>query len=154
MPTIDAWMTGPDLTVLTVQPMKADVNGTLTTNGTSYSFLGILEAAQCEGNRVVEQINAIGNLYDNEVVIKQDDSFVIREIMRRGSDQINLENVFVNVGQREQAAITFTRSGNTKLFYAAIGTFRQGGGREKWVAEVQFRQLDTSADVPINPLYT
>lgn len=154
MPTIDPWMIGTDLTALTVQPMKADVNGTLTTNGSSYSFLGILEGARGEGNRIVEQINAIGNLYDNEVVIKQDDTFIIREIMRRGDDQINLEKIFVNVGQREHAAITYTRAGNTKLFYAAIGTFRQGGGREKWVAEMQFRQADTSGDVPINPLYT
>lgn len=154
MAIVDPWMTGVDLTVLTVQPLQADVNGTVTTNGSALSFMGILEGARCDGHMNTEQINAIGNLWDNHVPVKKDDGFAVREIMRRGQGQINLLTIFLNTGLTSNALVTWTRSGNTTTFYSTIGPYREGGGREKWVAELQFFQTDVAGDIPSTPAFT
>lgn len=151
MPQLPNFMTGLSLTQLSVQPLTADVNGTLTNNGSSVSFLTICEGYRYDAQATVESINAAANPVDNEVFTEDDDQFVLREIMRRGSNQINLKTVWENTGRKEFALITLTRHGNTTTFYACMEDYSESGGRDKWVAEVRFSMIDAGGVT--NPTY-
>lgn len=153
MPAIDPWMTGRAITALTVQPMKMDINGNLSTNGSALSFLTILDGFRYDGQTTTEQINAAANEIDCNVPVAAADQMVVREIMRRGQGQNNLATVWENTGRREYAKITYTRSGNTRVFYGLMQDYRESGGRGKYTAELQFSFVDASGDATANPTY-
>jgi hypothetical protein len=154
MPAIPPWATGRQYTALTVQPLKADINGVLTTNGSALSFLTILEGFSYAGEDTVEPINAAGATVENEVGVERNDSWVLSEIMRRGQAQCNLTTIWENTGRTEYAKITYTRSGNSMVAYVLMEDLRESGGAGKWVASLQFSFVDAGGDVTANPSYT
>lgn len=83
--TLNSWFTGKHVFSIIATPQSAAASGALTP-GTARTFSAIVDEISYNGRSVTEEIAAITSPFENNVIVEQDDSIVVREILRTSTD--------------------------------------------------------------------
>ena len=152
---------GRDIFSLTARGQSANAAGTFANSGSSQSYHAICDEVSYRGRNLMDQIAAVTSPFENNVIIARDDSVVLREILRTGTDAQLLALTFFLAGtdfiyftiQRGYPA--GTAGGGAAVariqFYGVMGEYREVWRKGKMTGELPIRQIDVTDQN--NPLY-
>lgn len=175
---IPPWLIGRNATGLTVQRLSTSVAGVFTNVGSVFEFVaaspfsgsalwGIIDGVETNLQAALtENITPVTSPWENTVVLEEDDSFSIFEILRTigpSTSDPNFLSQIWNTAQNRSAPyahMLFTLGNQTWDFYGLIGSYTKEVRKGKNIARMQLRQTDPIDNVgPLfvevaNPLYS
>lgn len=157
--TIPLWLLGQHVTTLTVTAQSVDSAGLFSDLvGYSFALVAFVDEITYSGRRTTESIVPLTSTRDNEVVIEQDDTITLGEIMRTddstilGSQFTMLTALFMKSG-KQNVKVLFTRGGNSITYYGVMQNYREVIRKGKSVAMMNLQIVDFP-DATANPAYS
>ena len=152
MASIPNWLIGRNVTSVAVTPQIADSAGLLSASAVgAQTFTTIVDEIQNTGAITTQEISALTARRRNEVLIEEDDSLVLTEIMRSSAGSVLAAACWTAADEPDWGLIVFTRGGNAVTFYAAMVGYEEDVQKGKSVARLTFRIVDIPAGT--NPAY-
>src|SRR5262245_22976427 len=155
---VPPWLLGANCTAMRVTRLSTTAAGLFSTYLTALDFLapndnpagyqwGIIDGVEANLQAgMTENITSVRSPYENTVVLEQDDSFSVFEILRLplGGNPNFLSEIWTTAMARfaPYAVVDFRRGGNAWIFYGLIGSYSKEVRKGKNVARMQFRQTD------------
>jgi hypothetical protein len=144
MATIPLWLIGRTVTAVIATPLIPDGDGLLSAAAMgAQSFTGVADEISYQGSVTTQEISALTSSRRNAVVIEQDDTMVITEVMRSAAGQNLGAAIWVAADAPPQALFQFSRGGNQVALYGTLTRYEEDVQRGKSVARLTIRIVDT-----------
>lgn len=148
---IPLWVLGKHLTNVAITPLVEDANGNLSAGAGSQTLLDTIDGVRLASNPATENINALTRPKANHVILEDDTSIIVTQILTRRRYGANTKNNVLPycVASWDLFEMTFTRGGDVWTGRFTRGPYADGVvSKGKNTVELSLLQVDDAA----NPL--
>lgn len=147
MATIPLWLIGRTVTAVVVTPQIANSAGVLSNSVLgAQSFTTVVDEIQYSGSVTTAEISALTAARQNPVVIEEDGTMVVTEIMRSAAGSVIAAAIWTaTTGDPAWALFQFSRGGNSISMYGLLTRYEETVTRGKSVARLTIRIVDDRA---------
>ncbi len=146
---IPNWALGRHLSSCIAQTVTIEANGDVTTNAhdgnSNFAAHFVAEEIEIAPNTVTENIVHMASLVENEVPLEEDDTFVIHEIMRKGTlaaGDTQYQSILPRLFQSSvHVFFTVIHGLHQWTFTGVMADYTEGGRRGKNICSVTVKQI-------------
>jgi hypothetical protein len=143
---LPGWIVGRHLTSCTITPITIDADGAVAEGtGVEMTQYFVVEEIEVNVTRTTENVTTLASFVDSEVVLEQDSTLTIHEVMRKGNSTTVttatgsiLPKVF---SEGHYARLEFTHGSNQWTITGVMSDYTEGGRRGKNVCSMTIRQI-------------
>jgi hypothetical protein len=146
MPTIPTWLTGRNVTTLTLTP-QSNVDGVLSDSTPVAAIFGHIDEVTLTGSKTSENIKPLNTIRRNMVPIDVGTRITMAEILKAGGTNLLAQAWF---GANEYFKISLARGAQTFTFYGLFHDYEEQLRQGKSVGVATFEMVDPAV---ANPAY-